>query len=974
MLREEILYKKSRTGTTIFSFAPNQTPETVPQLQELAYLVFNNYNQPIYFSTYNGKEIWKLNSVYNYQLNTLLESSTNNFVTGYSVTQTINKTLSDSEKETIKQRFNNSVTSTITAQTQIPLSYQTYVFFEQKEIDDMFANIKLSRTYETLDTLKIYNTPINSIPQQEAKTGILFGKLEAIQLLKDDEGNSIRIPLANVPIGIFNPSEEFPTPSSLDENGDRFYMNLSGVSSSNIYFSPSTGPSSTVPIAYSEDQKFLRSNSDLLSLPDKFKFVTITNENGEFVIYNAPVGNQTVVFEVDLFKQGLSKDEIILNNFPFPPSDNANIGEFPCYYYNQVPVDIVPAWGTVQTGYTELDITVNLDLRKWTTYMFAPAAYGKEKLESTTAKNAANTLKIQIRDMTNAGFGIKDLEVVQISDDLDRDNESQYSWYNEFGLKKTQLQYSKFGCHVLKLPANMYDPNGFKTNVYGVPTAQKGVWLSAYQFRVFVNKTIGYRDTGAFKKGTAQLQSHYGLSYSNTNTNFGINNDNSAIGQFPYEKPWSISYPEPYNIPAMPVKQRYGYQTDRTYNSTPYPIEEPRYSDGDLVGSPTDASAIIGDTPVGGFGLQEFNGTRFQNRIAFVASKTYMYKYERNVSWKEKYANGYEPYWTGTGPGGTGLGPWATNVNGTHPLLAGMSSVLNGEKYQRVECGYGYFMKYSDWPLIYTWPWVWDTYFTTPPNPQPNYAGGSNGFGFNIIERYANVYNLDDQNFALALNNPEDNKARLDGIDIYRIVNSGYDNIGTPENFRIPTFAKLKFGPSANRLFALQVWNSGDITVEISQQFNDAIMVGGNSINYNGPVGNEGYKFKLEPGAYFVIQKPTVTNPKTAVEHTELTFPGNSSYNINTNKYENVKYSLRIVVDGNLDSPGQYGYWSGNDAASGGISPLVWNTAATANADNSKWKIVSQPYVGNTVNGITDDGCSDKKKDDRIFHVYIANN
>jgi hypothetical protein len=277
----------------------------------------------------------------------------------------------------------------------------------------MFANIKLSRSYETLDTLNIYNTPINSISQQEARTGVLFGKLEAIQLLKNEDGNSIRIPLANVPIGIFTPSDEFPTPSSLDDNGDRFYMNLKETSGPNIYFQPTTGPSSTTPISYTEDQKFLKSNSNLLSLPEKFKLITITNENGEFVIYDAPIGNNIVVFEVDLFKQGLSKDEIILNNFPFPPNDNSNIGEFPCYYYNQIPVDVVPAWGTSQTGYTELNISVNLDLRKWSTYIFAPGAYGNEKLEKTTANNIANTLKIQMRDMTNPGFAIKELEVAE---------------------------------------------------------------------------------------------------------------------------------------------------------------------------------------------------------------------------------------------------------------------------------------------------------------------------------------------------------------------------------------------------------------------------------------------------------------------------------------------------------------------------------------------------------------------------------
>ena len=102
MFTEEILLKKSRTGTTVFYFVPNKTPEQISLLEEPAYLVFNNYNQPLYFENYSGKEIWKLNNVNNYNLNTLLSSSTNNYVTGYSFSQTLNKVLSNDEKDSIR--------------------------------------------------------------------------------------------------------------------------------------------------------------------------------------------------------------------------------------------------------------------------------------------------------------------------------------------------------------------------------------------------------------------------------------------------------------------------------------------------------------------------------------------------------------------------------------------------------------------------------------------------------------------------------------------------------------------------------------------------------------------------------------------------------------------------------------------------------------------------------------------------------
>ena len=492
MIQEEILYKKSKTGTTVFYFAAGVDNTIVPFLQEPAYVQLNGVGGPSSFHIYSSgiTELWTLQSSNNYLSNVILTAVTNNYVTGYSFSETFNKILSTQEQQIARDRFYNNVVSTVTGQTiALPPSFQTFVFFDEHEVDDMFANIKLSRTFNTLDTLSIYNKPVNSIPQQEATTGILFGKLQAIQTLKDEVGNNIKIPLRNVPIGIFNPTEEFPAPMSLDENGDRFFMNIKEYSDFNQYFNNES---------FEEDKRFLKSQSQFLTLPEKFKYITHTNENGEFVIYNAPIGNQILVFEVDLFKQGLTKDEIILNNFPFPTNDDSNIGEFPCYVYKQIPVDVVPAWGNSQSGYTEVNINTNIDLRKWTTYIFAPAAYGNEKLETTFAKNVANSFKIQIRDMTNKNFAIKPLEVAQIPNDLDRSSGSQFLWFNEILMQKQQVEFAKFGCHVIKLPANLYDPNNYKTDKDGMPTLSKGVWLSAYQFRTFVNIERCYRDTGAF--------------------------------------------------------------------------------------------------------------------------------------------------------------------------------------------------------------------------------------------------------------------------------------------------------------------------------------------------------------------------------------------------------------------------------------------------------------------------------------------
>jgi hypothetical protein len=59
--------------------------------------------------------------------------------------------------------------------------------FEEVEMDDFYVNMKLERTYDLLNTLSIRNTTTDEFPTQEATEGVVFGKLEAIQKLKDDE-------------------------------------------------------------------------------------------------------------------------------------------------------------------------------------------------------------------------------------------------------------------------------------------------------------------------------------------------------------------------------------------------------------------------------------------------------------------------------------------------------------------------------------------------------------------------------------------------------------------------------------------------------------------------------------------------------------------------------------------------------------------------------------------------------------------
>lgn len=895
---EEIKITETISGTTLVFFSTHLSSVTdilsrEPDILYIPTIVWlNSFNIPINLTTFDGQNLWTLNSENNY---VPLSGLSTNYVTGHCYVREYSYILSETKINSIRSDFSLQVTEALNTGSTIlteqgvvanpnppPIpAHLDFVFSENKEIDDYYVNIKLNRTFGTLDTLNVYNNLVNSMPKQDATTGVVFGRLLALQNIKDSEGNNIKIPLRNVPIGIFNPSDDYPNSASVTDNGDRIFLNLKESSQQNEYFNTESFDL--------DKNKLLRSASQFTTVPDQYKYVTTTNDEGEFVIYDAPIGTQIVMFEVDLLKQGLTRDEIALNFFPFPPDEDAIIDQIPNFSFKQFPIDVVPAWGTIQTGYTELDITVNMDLRKWTTYILPPMAVGPTRLESAVAQNAANSVKIEIRNMAKQDFPKTEIKLAEIPNDLDKVSGQQFNWHLEFAQIKNKAEFYKFGCPVIKLPANIYDPNGFKTDRDGVPTNHKGVWLSAYQLKVYSNDKVD-RKTGSIYAWNGSgffTKSHFDLNYSPSVPDTSpMPSPGEGLGNFPYEKPWTVDYPEPYSIPKKPTDERYQYVGDRTPSSDPtiWYLDEPAYNDGDLVGY----EVIASDINAGGFGSQSAFGVWVPNRISQVATKNFMYKYEKGVAWNEEYANGYQP----SNPG--------------YLRFAGVSKVVDGEKYQRFEAGYGYFFKPSGWPRIMRTLWGGDTYFGpditygiglggNSENPGPGTTTSIVSGGLWGSETHINdIYNLNNIDVALVLDNNASIKRGT--LDAYRIINSNPDNLNPPAQFTIPTSIRLADGLSPARCYSFVLKNTGDVTVTFYSAFRGPIM------NPSGAYVSPGGLITLAPGQSVVAPNPADTagapDPQDVVGWCVHSLPGNASFNVVTNRYDLAKYELRIAYNG----------------------------------------------------------------------------
>jgi hypothetical protein len=959
--REEILVKQLTSGTTVLFFSTHLSPEfnlgTNPPFEPSdlspSILEFDQYGQALRLSTFDGVNIWRMNQDNVYQP---ITSFTQNYLTGYSYMQDYERVLPQNRIDSLQAAFAETVTNLVNQTSGVTYGDTRYdnVFHKFHEIDDFFVNIKLSRSFATLDTLDIYNNAVNSMPNQEGDTGVVFGRLMARQNIKDEVGNNIKVPLVNVPIGVFNPSETYPTSSSVDENGDKIFLNTKESSLPEEYFNPESFSADT--------ENYLRSTSSFTNVPEHYKYITRTNENGEFIIYDVPVGTQIVVYEIDLFKQGLTKDEIALNFFPFPSNDSSSIDNIPSYVFKQFPIDVVPSWGTSQTGYTELNITTNTDLRKWSTFYVSPMSYKGNKLGSIDLFNVSPSLNVEIRDMSKPGFPKTNIPVVEVQNITDKDDSQKLLWSNEFLQIKGVVRFFDHGFKAFKVRANMYDPYGYRTDSDGSPVISpysKGVWISGYQFKMYYNepdsifRTTGFQIDWGFPNNGWIGRDNFHL---NRNINTDVKNTEQPSNfQPPYDRPWSHLYPEKYKIPKRPVQKNFErnvYSTRLVNSNGDAYLEQPEYLDGDLVG----LSVVNPNPPVslnngsGGFGVQYSSENVYwlSNRFSKEVTKGYLYKYEAGVAWNETYSNGFEP------------------SNPSYPVQPGISQVIDGEKFQRVECGYGYWLKPGGWPPVSVEPWG-DTIFsraTTPGvgltssfGPGVMNVGQSNGNVVCVANNvFIDVYNIEDKDLAVAL---DDDASLSEGpLQIYRIIDP-MDLIPQGPDI-VPTYAVYNFqgiyyqrGGNGDRI-KTATKNSGNDQEEAFSQYG----VGANaSFNYqylklkitnNGSlkVSIPNTSVELEPG-----QSAVLGSSEISINNLSLKLPGNSNFDFVNGKYTVANYTFEFIDVIHLKDDGS-AWGNASQSALYNQSILGSSVAAAVSAPNyyllTRYVNVATQYDGNS--------------------------
>jgi hypothetical protein len=670
-------------------------------------------------------------------------------------------------------------------------SAYTGVFFKKEKKEDYNVDISLIRSFDTLDTLSVKNNPLSEFPNQESDTGVVMGTLYARQKIVDENGERIKIPLANVPVVIFNESNKFPTLASTDDDGNRISLNF--IENTNRLdfadeFSYVTDVGSNHAIkVLGKTKKGIESvngilkNVNSLNIPEEYLYSTITNENGEFIIENVPVGQRTLMFEVDLLKQGMTKDEVQLNFFPYPTSSEPNVDSVPHFYFRQIPVGVSSSWGSFQSGYTQVDITASIDMRRWSTYYISPISRDEQNLSELLRGGNFETLNVLVKDMTREGYPLTN-EVVEVLDIYSRDEAQRIGWFTENKTSKYQAQFREDGFKAFKLPANLYDPKGIPSGDSGRSTlsSKKGVWLSCYQMKMLYGgdvETVLYRATGFLRKAIStnadfqQKSSHFDI---NRGPGYGIKDatgepPESSLNVFPYEKPWTIDYPNKYSIPSSPKNSQgkdYGIKL------------QPRFRDGDMPGlfiyPDEDDNIGHGYATMIGYDSNDW----LYNRFGTVITRYRIYKYEQNSRWDDEWSNGFRPYYHQNSASSRDLN------------LSGSYEVKSGEKYQRVEAGFSYWLKPEGWGRIQSAAWG-DFMLSSDINDK--YSEPSEEF---IPKSYLNIGAVyrDGEKIYLSLDGSLPNWLQGGALDIYRVIDDLPEDLIVPRPPEESRFVEIEIG------------------------------------------------------------------------------------------------------------------------------------------------------------------------------------
>ena len=268
---------------------------------------------------------------------------------------------------------------------------------------DKSLNVLIDQEFEYLEILSLKILQSQIYTRQCSDYGVLVGRVSV--------NNGFGIP--NAKVSIFVPldstdeldpviSELYPYKSLSDLNDDGYRYNLLPYTQSH---------SGHIPTGTFFTRKDVLVDPTLIQVYDKYyKFSTVTNTSGDYMIFGLPTGSQTIVVDIDLSDIGefsLSPQDLIRMGIATPSQvtgttfkSSTNLRSLPQIISINRTVEVEPLWGQPQI--CNLGITrTDFDLSSEAGIDINPTAIFMGSIVSTTDEDA---LKRTCQVRGNAGY------------------------------------------------------------------------------------------------------------------------------------------------------------------------------------------------------------------------------------------------------------------------------------------------------------------------------------------------------------------------------------------------------------------------------------------------------------------------------------------------------------------------------------------------------------------------------------------
>lgn len=364
-------------------------------------------------------------------------------------------------------------------------------------VDNQYINFNLEQEFDNINILSLKLTQSDAYNNFNADYGCIVGRVIA--------NGGVGVP--NVRISVFIPlSQEdelnddiraiYPYKTVNDTNIDGYKYNLlPRVSQISPYLSNFTneyniGYSPKTPVGTFPTKEEILTNDILLDVYKKYyKFSTITNESGDYMIFGVPVGTHTVHMSADITDIGkysmtpstmvklLGVSPDLFDNNGTIIRKSTDLDNLPNIQLQNISVDVRPFWGDTdnfEIGITRQDFKIKSQLTPSFVVFGSMITMGKDGLwgisDSNNCGNSLGTngnqcLFYGINNQDSAGYNVETFrlpkpvaEIYTIKNTVSEENiiSDNFNINNDIiKLSKTEyVEYVDNGMFVYVIPCN----------------------------------------------------------------------------------------------------------------------------------------------------------------------------------------------------------------------------------------------------------------------------------------------------------------------------------------------------------------------------------------------------------------------------------------------------------------------------------------------------------------------------------------